>query len=199
MFRLAYHAATDLLAELALDSQAEDELWESLAAAAATASAEELCDAPFRPRQRLRRRTRFSDGSFPVFYSSLDPATAEAEVCHWFRSRAGRPQGTRLAYYQGLSCRFRGQEGDLRAKMDEWPDLKHDSDYTFCNALGREAHQMGIDGLVVPSVRHDGDNLPVFSREAISGAELNDVVVVIYDPDSGEVGVQRPHRPERPA
>ncbi len=187
MFRLARDPRLDLLTELGLDAEAEAELREALAAVRGAASAEELCEAVFRPKRRLRRRTRYSDGTFPVFYSSLEPETAEAEIRYWFPRFAGRPEAPRKAYYQRLACTFSGREKDMRAKVTDWPDLVQTNDYTFCNRLGAEARQLELDGLVVPSARHDGTNVPVFRREAISGAEMGDVVAVTYDPASGEV------------
>ena len=91
VFRLAKDPTFDFLTSLGLDSRAEAELREALAAAPAAASAEQLCEAVFRPKRRLRRRTRYSDGSFPVFYSSLNVETAEAEVKHWLPVVMGRP------------------------------------------------------------------------------------------------------------
>ena len=113
---------------------------------------EELIDEPFRPKKKLRNGTRFSDGSFPVFYSSLEAETAEAEVAYWFRKVfAGTSARKRTAYYQGFHCTFEGLEKDLRRKTMDWPELVHEKDYSFCNLLGAEAREKGIDGLIVPS------------------------------------------------
>lgn len=162
---------------------------ELLAAVGREATADELSDAPFRPKRKLRRQTRYSDGTFPVFYSSLEPETAEAEVGHWLPDVMGRPRTVRTFYYVRLECTFSGLEKDLRTKTSEWPDLVHEADYTFCNRLGAEAQRLDLDGLVVPSARHPGANLPVFRRAAIVEAELGDAVAVTYDPVSGDVTV----------
>lgn len=163
---------------------------ELLAAASRETTADELCDAPFRPKRRLRRRTRYSDGTFPVFYSSLKPETAEAEVGHWLPVVMGRPRTARTMYYRRLECTFSGREKDLRAKVSEWPDLVHEADYAFCNRIGAEAQELKLDGVLVPSARFAGANLPVFRREAISDGELGGAVTMTYDPASGEVSVQ---------
>lgn len=162
---------------------------EALTAVGRASTAEELCDAPFRPKRRLRRRTRYSDGTHPVFYSSLEPETAAAEIRHWFPLVMGRPKAARTAYYRRLECTFSGREKDLRGKVVAWPDLVHTSDYAFCNRLGAEARELELDGLVVPSARHPGANLPIFRRAAIVEAELGDVVAMTYDPASGAVSV----------
>ena len=150
----------------------------------------ELLDAPFRPKRRLRRQTRFSDGSFPVFYSSLDAQTADAEVRYWFLLFRGEPKYRRTAYYRRFSCAFDGVEKDLRPKLADWPGLIHASNYAFCNQLGVEARQSGIDALVAPSARRpDGANLPVLVRHAICDPELGDLVSLTFDPDSREVSI----------
>ena len=151
---------------------------------------EELLDRPFRLRAKFRPKTRFSDGSFPVFYSALTTETAKAEMAYWFRKvYAGTPQNNRTAYFQNFRCRFEGLEKDLSSKASDWPNLVHQSDYSFCNQLGVEAREGGVDGLVVPSARHEGANMPIFVRHAISGPEPEGIVRMTYSPDSGEVSI----------
>ena len=181
----------DFATKLGLDAQSWEELERFVGRRWPSENLAELCDAPFRPRRRSRKPTRFSDGSFPVFYSSLDGATAEAEVRHWLPSYIGKPQKSRTAYYQRLVCTFEGSERDLRPQVAHWPDLVHDSDYRFCNQLGAEAVRLGIDGLVTPSARRVGGvNLPVFKRQAISNPKLEDAVAMTYHPDTGAVTVE---------
>lgn len=180
----------EFLADLGLDALGEREMRDLLVASGYGdgTSLEQLCDAPFRPKRRLVR-TRYSNGSYPVFYSALDPATATAEVAHWFRKGfGGRPQNQRSAYYRRFTCLFEGQEKDLRNKQSEWPDLVHDSDYAFCNRIGAEAVRLGLDGLVVPSVRwENGSNLPVFKRSAIRDPESQDLMKITLDPRTNAI------------
>lgn len=188
VFRFATIPSMDeILAELDLDAQSSDELRDLLTDRGHMTDMDELCDGPFRPKRKFRHRTRFSDGSFPVFYSSLEPLTAEAEIRHWFPQYSGQPQRPRTGYYQRFSCTFDGDEKDLRPKIDEWPDLVHDTDYTFCNQLGAEAKSLRIDGLATWSVRHEGTNIPIFERRAIGNPNLEGVIALTYHPDSGEV------------
>ena len=190
VFRLATIPGIDeLFAELDLDPQSIDELRDLLADRGHVTSVVELCNGPFRRKRKIRNRTRFSDGSFPVFYSSLKPSTAEAEVRHWFPQYSRRPQYPRTGYFQRFSCIFDGVEKDLRPKIDEWPDLIHHSDYTFCNQLGTEAKSLQIDGLATWSARHEGTNVPIFERPAIGNPNLEGLIALTYYPDSGEVVV----------
>ena len=188
VFRLAsIRLDEDFMDELQLDQQGRDELRKLLADTGQRMGPEDLLDAPFRPRRRLRRQTRFSDGSFPVLYSSLDPATAEAEMRHWLPRYSGRPRQPRTLYYHRFSCTFDGTEKDLRPKIADWPDLVHDNDYSFCNRLGAEAKRLEIDGLVTWSARHDGSNLPVFERRSLADPTLEGVLAMTYDPGTGTV------------
>ena len=193
VYRLSV-VANDLqfLDELNLNDPAREELLDMLFGRFSKTPTDELIDGPFRQRAKLRNRTRFSDGSFPVFYSALSPETAEAEVAHWFqKDYMGEPKSNRTAYYQSFHCRFEGMEKDLRTKATEWPDLVHDSDYSFCNQLGAEARHQGLDALVVPSARHQGANVPVFARRAKREPELDHVVAITFSPHLNNTTVNR--------
>lgn len=172
------------------DDENVNEMFDLLASHGISDKPEDLCDGPFRPTQlqKGKLRSRFSDGSFPVFYSSLEPETAEDEVRYSFRKYAGKPTSSRTAYYSRFSCRFDGSVKDLRPRQADWPDLTHDSDYGFCNGLGAEAEAADLDGLLTPSARRpNGTNLPVFRRRAVSNPVVHTVVAMTLDPSSGEV------------
>ena len=193
VYRFASLQADDFLTSLGLDAQSEREMEELLDATGYRPDVEELCDAPFRLKRRFRRPTRFSDGSFPVFYSALELATAEAEVQHWFRVFAGTPGHPRTAYYQRLCCIFDGLEKDLHPKHADWPELVHDHDYTFCNRLGAEAKRSELDGLVSPSARrHGGANMPIFRRQAIRNPQSQGLAAITYDASSPKADSDAP-------
>ena len=73
IFRLAAQASvTEFLESQPLDAQGVQEIRGLLRSRGLEETPEALCDTAFREKPKLRRRTRFSDGSFSVFYSSLD-------------------------------------------------------------------------------------------------------------------------------
>ena len=194
VFRLSRVSANDdeFFAGLNLDTEAGEELSQLLSERIPQEPMRELIDGPFRPRQKLRNRTRFSDGSFPVFYSALAVETAETEVAFHFRQDyAGSPRGKRTAYFQRFSCKFEGVKKDLRPKARDWPELTHKSDYSFCNNLGAAAIEEGIDGLVVPSARHEGANMPIFARQAIGSPRSEGIVAISYSPDSSALTIDQ--------
>ena len=191
VFRLASLPEDEqFLAELDLDTQGREELTELLAEAGSVARLDELLDGPFRQRRKARP-SRFSDGSFPVLYTSLEAATAEAEVAHWLPTRVGSPSIPRVVYYSLFSCAFEGSEIDLRPEVEDWPELVHESDYSLCNRIGAEARSLEIDGLVTWSARREsGANVPVFSRKAVSRPSPKRLVALTYEPSSQKVSVQ---------
>ena len=184
VFRLASIAdPAESLNKLGLDAQSDREMRELLELTDYWQSPDELFLTPFRQRRRRPWATRFSDGSFPVLYCSLEPETARAEVQYWFSKFSGRPVRRRSAYYQQISCSFEGATKDLRPKLAAWPDLTHPDDYTFCNRLGAEAVQLELDGLLTPSARRvNGVNLPIFRCQSIAEAAAHDLVTISLDP-----------------
>jgi RES domain len=185
-----------MLEEMDLDADDIEEILEFLKESRDRDDAQRLLDAPFAPKPQLAARritaTRFSDGSLRVFYSSLEPETAELEVLHWYAGAALGSTG-RVAYYDRLGCRFRGSAIDVRPKVGEWPFLTGDGEeaYASCQALAREAVTLDLGGFLTPSARRaSGTNVPVFRREAVSDPEVLGITAFARDA-SGEVTVRR--------
>ena len=175
------------MSELGLDRRSGDELQEWLSTVVMARNSMSCSMGPFQPKPRLRRRTRFSDGSFPVFYSSLDAATAEAEIRYWFPRYGAKPKSLGLRMIRVLLVHLMALRKTSGPRLRNGLDLVHDSDYKFCNQIGAEAKRSEIDGW---SARHQGVNLPVFTRQAVSDARLESIVAMTYDPNTDEVYVQ---------
>ena len=94
IFRLASdQSVEDFIGEEGYDSTSAAELMELVEPTATRDLERALLDAPFKPRPLLARAgssTRFSDGSFSVFYGALEADTADAEIRYWHpkKSRA---------------------------------------------------------------------------------------------------------------
>ena len=182
----------DFLRAQGLDDQDVQEMLDFLSSRNISDNPEDLFDDVFKPKLQLLsvKPTRFSDGAYSVFYSSLESETAQAEVRHSFPKYAGNPTTPRTAYYSRISCRFDGSVKDLRPMHIAWPGLTHDSDYSFCNDLGAESVASDLDGLLTPSGRRsDGTNLPVFKRRSISNPVVHGQVAMTLDPSSGDIAV----------
>jgi hypothetical protein len=153
-----------------------------------------LLDTPFREDTAYRQPpTRFSDGSWRVFYSALEPETAERERAHWCRKEAqSRPPTSRRFHYRELRCRLDGNGYDLRPKHADWPFLTGDTTYPPCQALAREAKEAGATAILSPSARRSGGTTaPVFVRQILSAATILSLVVIEIEA-SGETRVIRP-------
>ncbi len=183
----------DVLRGQGLEGQAVDDMTEFLKQRGIDDSMDQFLDGPFQLRRQFGREkplaTRFSDGSFRVFYSSLEIETAEAELRRWVKNHMGQPKTARRAYYTCFSCEFDGSAKDLCTMHQDWPDLTAD-DYQFCNRLGKEALKDDLDAFLTPSARYaGGTNVPVFKRSAIHSPKVVLPVIVTYDPSSQSVSV----------
>lgn len=116
---------------------------------------------PYRP-------GRFGDGTFAVFYSSLDEDTSIAEVGHHQASELEASGGTH--HFTIYSFSYSGQTVDLSSKQHSWPELTSDAHTSFCSDLGKEALKIGMDAFRTPSARQpNGTCVPVFQEPALSG------------------------------
>ena len=176
----------DFLRDQELDASQIMEMKAFLASRGMSDSIEALVDGLFKPKPRLRKagypESRYSDGSFPVGYFSLEAGTAEAEVRYgFFATFVGKPSGPRTAWYTRYSCEFRGDVKDLCPMAAVWAGLTHVSDYAFCNGLGNEARSSGLHALLAPSARRSGGtNVPVFIRSALSNPREHSLVSITY-------------------
>lgn len=152
-----------------------------------------LLDEPFSSSiyyNRYRRRSRFSNGSYPVLYGSLEKKTSETEVLHWFLNGINRDSIYAVHYYHIFSFKYIGLAADLRPMHAEWPDLTHPDDYSFCNRLGAEAVVSGLEAFITPSARHPGGScLPVFKRRAVSSPKRIAHAAFSIDAASGNVSI----------
>jgi hypothetical protein len=184
----------NILQEMGMDPENAEEMLVFLLARNKTGSLKSLLDKPFELKFQLAPEpTRFSDGTIPVFYSALEPETAEVETFAWYAKYALRNASQeRTAYYQRIACDFQGDVKDLRPHLQTLPCLIQDEaeGYPDCNRIGIEAFGEGIYGLLTPSARKlEGTCLPVFRREALSNPQSQALVAFKFDPSSGKTSI----------
>lgn len=107
---------------------------------------------------RNPKGSRFSDGSYGVYYAAIDFPTARAETIHHFE-RFARDSGDDI------------RNIDMRVVVGKVDERFHDiaglaeplraavlapDDYAAGRALGRRLRDAGSNGVVYPSVRHAG-------------------------------------------
>jgi hypothetical protein len=141
--------------------------------------------------------SRFSDGEWPVFYAAIERDTAEKEsTYHYGRKAAGDATARRAVHYSVVRCDYTGETIDLVPQVTAWPALTSD-DYTFCNALGKEAHELGLGGFLSPSARNaGGTNLPAFMRNTLSGPVIEATARLSFD--AGQTIVEYKDLPRHP-
>jgi RES domain len=189
------HNTVTFLEDQGYDPERKKELLELLRDQRTSQNVDDLLDEPFRRRalSKVRKaRTRYSDGSYNIFYSALESHTTREEIIFWYgRIAVGSGNKPRTFYYEHITCLFSGDMKDLRGKVDEWPLLISrdcESAYPFCNRIGAAAISEGLHALYVPSARMPGGTcVPVFRRESLSDARQEGLVALSYQPDIGQV------------
>lgn len=101
--------------------------------------------------------SRFSDGSFGVFYAAADRATAVAETrYHHGRFLAATAQGPMHLSMRLYKVTIDARLHDLRPDDAVPATVYHPDDYGASQALGRQLHDEGSAGVAYRSVRHPG-------------------------------------------
>jgi hypothetical protein len=138
--------------------------------------------------------SRFSDGSFGVWYGSESVETTVYEsTYHWYRgllSDAGFEQmavvSERKVYWVASNAALL----DFRQVVAQEPDLLHPSDYTFCQTVGSRIHREGHPGLLTQSVRRPaGENLAIFNPAVLSNPRHN--CQLTYRLEGGQIVVEK--------
>jgi RES domain len=113
--------------------------------------------------------SRFSDGSYGVYYAARELATAVAETVHhlgrFYAATADPPHAEDVRVLSGrIDARFH----DLRGDDPCWRPFLDPDDYAASRALGRRLRAAGSNGIVWPSVRRaSGQCLGAFRPKAV--------------------------------
>lgn len=101
--------------------------------------------------------SRFSDGSYGVFYCARKRDTAIAETRHhsalFMQATREPPMRLQMRLY---SVEAKGQVTDLRAATQAEPRIVDPDDYAYSQTIGRTLRAQGAQGILYPSVRHPG-------------------------------------------
>ena len=118
----------------------------------------------------LGRPSRFSDGSYGVYYCARERETAVAETVHHMgRFYAATVEAALDVDMRVLVGRIDATFHDLRGEPRRWRALLDPDDYAAPQAFGRELRRAGANGVVYPSVRHaGGECLGAFRPRAVA-------------------------------
>ena len=123
--------------------------------------------------------SRFSDGSFGVWYGSDSMETTIYEsVYHWYRgllSDAGFESESVSIERKAYTVACNAALLDFRPLVQKkYPDLIHKIDYTFAQSIGARIHREGHPGLLTHSARHPkGENYVIFNPAVLSNPSLH--------------------------
>ena len=139
---------------------------------------------PFKPWQA----SRFSDGSYGVWYGSDSVETTVHESAHhWFRgllSDAGFERSAVVAEREVYSVACGAALLDFRQATPDFPELLHPADYGFTQRVGARIHREGHPGLLIQSVRRPlGENFAVFNPAVLSNPRLDGQLTYRLDGD----------------
>lgn len=127
--------------------------------------------------------SRFSDGSYGVFYAARDLDTAIAETQHHrerFMSATG--QGRMDLDMRVYLVDLDGDLHDLRGRSDSLPLVYHANDYTAARHLARTLRDAGSNGLAYDSVRRaGGECVAVFRPPLLSNARQERHLCYVWD------------------
>ncbi len=114
--------------------------------------------------------SRFSDGTFGVFYAAQREATAIAETrFHRERFMSATKQPRRELDMRVLTVTVKSPLHDLRGMRRVLPDVYRPDDYTSSQLLGGALRAGGATGLAYDSVRQDGGRcVAIFRPRALS-------------------------------
>lgn len=138
--------------------------------------------------------SRFSDGSFGVWYGSESVETTVYESAyHWYRGLlidAGFEQMAVIAERKVYWVACNAALLDFREVIAEEPDLLHPLNYTLCQTVGSRIHREGHPGLLTQSVRRPaGENLAIFNPAVLSNPRQN--CQLTYRLQGGQIVVEK--------
>ena len=117
-------------------------------------------------------QTRFSDGSFGVFYGSLNLETTiyetvyhtlqDLDAANFLAQGESIIRERRVCLVEVDAILY-----DCTEKADDRPELIYPHDYRFTNDVGRYIHENDRDGLITRSARCDGVNTPIFRSDRL--------------------------------
>lgn len=138
-------------------------------------------------------QSRYSDGSFPVWYGALDETTALHETAwHALQQVRQTPDVREVIHRERAVWRVHasGVFVDLRRKLADMPALIGEG-YADAQALGKRLAATH-PGLVAPSARcAHGACLAAFVDQVLSDPRLSYYLTYRIDPVSGTVSVER--------
>jgi hypothetical protein len=150
-----------------------------------------IIDYPFKSEPYLF--TRFGDGTYGVWYGSLEMKTTVFETgFHMIKAELAVEGLDEVVVRERAVYRVRCRAIliDLRGKQKSFAKLLAD-DYGFTQQIGRRMNREGHPGILVPSARIKGTNLVIFNPDVLSDPRLHCYLTYFFDPLTLNIRVER--------
>jgi hypothetical protein len=150
-----------------------------------------IIDYPFKNEPYLF--TRFGDGTYGVWYGSLEMKTTVFETCfHMIKAERAVESLDEMIVRERAVYRVKCSAIliDLRGKQNSFPKLVADN-YEFTQQIGQRINREGHPGLLGPSSRYNGTNIAVFNPDVLSDPRLHCYLTYFFDPLTLEIRVER--------
>ena len=127
--------------------------------------------------------SRFSDGSYGVFYAAKDLDTAIAETKHhrvrFMRATAQSRMELDMRVY---AIDLEGDLHDLRGRQAAFPEVYRRDDYTVARRLALTLREAGSNSIAYDSIRHDGGEcVATFHPPLLSNARQERHLCYVWD------------------
>lgn len=138
--------------------------------------------------------SRYGDGTYPVWYGSLDLDTTIYETAWHMRNellcieKLDEAVNRERAVYH-IDCR--ALLIDLSNKTIEYPGLIA-NDYSFTQQVGHRVHREGHPGLLAPSARNtDGINTVIFREDVLGNPNIQCYLTYSFNPMESQIKIER--------
>lgn len=142
--------------------------------------------------------SRFSKGSYGVWYGAASIETSVRETVHHFRkntlaSRVAAESSEPIVQERRVHMiHCSAMLVDLRDRIRKEPKLLDPNDYTTCQAVGAELRSAGMPGVLTYSARHaKSEIVAVFTPSVLSDPRTVCFLTYTLFADSGKVVVER--------
>ena len=150
-----------------------------------------IIDYPFKSEPYLL--TRFGDGTYGVWYGSLEMKTTVFETgFHMIKAESAVEGLDEVVIRERAVYRVKCSAIliDLGGKQNNFPELIAD-DYGFTQQIGQRMNREGHPGLLAPSSRYKGTNMVIFNPDVLSNPQHHCYLTYYFDPRTLNIRVER--------
>lgn len=139
------------------------------------------------------QQSRYSDGSFGIWYGADSVETTIHETVHHWRNGlladAGFLQPNVKIQRRVYNVRCDAALINLATQLDQYPALVSPHDYSFCQQVGARLHREGHPGLISVSARCSGKIFAILNANLLSNPRHHSYLTYTTTPDG--ISVER--------